>query len=505
MLSRRLASAAVIAVLSTAAFSTAAFAHDGVLDIAAPFEIKDADPVTSGNIFIKMDVAETLVNVDAEGRLTPGLATAWQASDDGLEWRFTLREGVLFHDGSPFTAEAAANALNVARAKPGLLETAPIAGIAADGKDLVVRLSESFAPLPAFLSEYRSLIYAPAAYAQDGRVTEVIGTGAYRVTRLEAPLRLEAEAFADYWGGAPGIDRATYQAVGRAETRALLAESGDADYVFNLDPASTTRLASVNTVEILTVSVPRTLLLKVNAGHPALSDPRARQALSMAIDREGLAQAILRFPAGGTQLFPPAVGEWHSDDLEPLAYDPDAARALLAELGWTPGDDGILTRGDERFSLVLTTFPDRPELPLSAAVLQQMFAEIGVEMVIDSTNSSEIPVRHADGTLDLALINRNFALVPDPLGTLLTDYAPSGDWGAMNWDNPEFTSLIRALAQGKGGPSERLRAIEILQADLPVIPIAWYQQTAAVSKGITGAVIDPYERNIGLKDIRWAE
>ncbi|MFT3689131.1 ABC transporter substrate-binding protein [Paenirhodobacter sp.] len=500
MFARLLASAALAAALSSAAL-----AHDGVLDVVAPFEIKGADPVTSGNVYIKMDVAETLVNVDAAGHLMPGLATGWQVSADGLEWRFHLREGVRFHDGSLFTAEAAAHALTIARAKPGLLETAPITGIVADGGDLVVRLSEPFAPLPAFFSEYRSLIFAPAAYAADGSVTAVIGTGAYRVTKLEAPLRLEAEAFPDYWGAAPGVSRASYQAVGRAETRALLAESGDADYVFNLDPASTTRLASVNTVDILTVPVPRTLLLKVNAGHPALSDPRTRRALSMAIDREGLAQAVLRFPAGGTQIFAPSVPDWHSDALDPLTYDPEAARALLAELGWQPGPDGILTRNGQRLSLTLTTFPDRPELPLSAAVLQQMFADVGAEMTINSTNSSEIPVRHADGTLDLALFNRNFALVPDPLGTLLTDYAPGDAWGAMNWDNSEFIALIRGLARGEGGQAARDRAVAILQADLPVIPIAWYQQSAAVSKGITGAVIDPYERNIGLKQIRWAE
>ncbi|WP_241560677.1 ABC transporter substrate-binding protein [Paenirhodobacter populi] len=120
------------------------------------------------------------------------------------------------------------------------------------------------------------------------------------------------------------------------------------------------------------LGVPRTLLLKVNAGHPALSDPRARQALSMAIDREGLAEAILRFPAGGTQLFPPSLGEWHAEGVAPLAYNPEKARALLAELVWQPGPGGILTRNGERFSPTLTIFPDRLELPLSAAVLQQM-------------------------------------------------------------------------------------------------------------------------------------
>ncbi|CAM3311986.1 ABC transporter substrate-binding protein [Paracoccus nototheniae] len=491
--------APILAVLS----ATPALADDGVLDVVAPFEIKGADPSTSGNILIKMELAETLVNAAPDGRLLPGLATEWQVSDDGLSWLFRLRPDVQFHDGTPMTAQAVADALIHARAKPGLLDTAPIATIAPEGDDLRITLTEPFAPLPAVLSEYRALIMAPAAYDALGVAVEVIGTGPYRLTAMVQPLSLAAERFDGYWGEPARIDRVTYQAVGRAETRALLAESGDADYVFNLDPASVRRLSDVDSVEVLSVPIPRSLLIKVNAGHPALSDPRARQALSMAIDRQGLAQAILRYPAGADQLFPPSVAQWHVEGLAPLTYDPDGARALLADLGWTPGPDGILTRDGERLGLTLTTYPDRPELPLSAAVIQQMLGQIGVAVTIDSTNSSEIPVRHADGSLDLALLARNFALVPDPIGTILTDYAQDGDWGAMGWQNAEFTTLIVDLAAGQGGQSQRDRAMGILQAELPVIPVAWYQQTAAVSRGVTGAVIDPFERSIGLSQMDW--
>lgn len=482
-----------------------AFATQGVLDVVAPFEIKGADPSTSGSIFIKMELAETLVNADAEGRLVPGLATEWTVSDDGLEWIFRLRQGVRFHDDTPMTAQAVAGALNHARAKPGLLDTAPITAIEPADGDLRITLSEPFAPLPAFLSEYRALIYAPAAYDASGNATQVIGTGPYRLTSLQEPLRLEAERFDGYWGEAARIPQVTYQAVGRAETRALMAESGDADYVFTLDPASVARLGSVASVQVMSVPIPRSLLVKVNAGHPALSDPDARRALSLSIDRNGLAQAILRYPAGADQLLPPSVPDWHVDGLPPLDHDPQAARDLLAGLGWTPGPDGVLVRDGQRFSLVLTTYPDRPELPLSAAVIQQMLAQVGVELTIDSTNSSEIPVRHGDGSLDLALLARNFALVPDPIGTILTDYATGGDWGAMGWSDEGFASLIRDLASGKGGQAERDQAMAILQDQLPVIPVAWYQQTAAVSSGVTGAVIDPFERSIGLSRMDWAE
>ncbi|MCC5960831.1 MAG: ABC transporter substrate-binding protein, partial [Rhodobacteraceae bacterium] len=226
---------------------------------------------------------------------------------------------------------------------------------------------------------------------------------------------------------------------------------------------------------------------------------------SLAIDRAGIAQAVLRYPEGADQLFPPAMGAWHNDDIDPLQYDIDAAQALLAEQGWTPGADGIMARDGQRFALTLTTYPDRPELPLVAAVLEQQLRAIGVDLTINSTNSSEIPAGHQAGTLELGLLARNFALIPDPIGTVLSDFAPTGDWGAMGWDSPELVELARTLARGDGTDADRARIGAILQAELPVIPIAWYQQTLAVISGIEGAVIDPWERNFGLAGLRRAQ
>lgn len=478
---------------------------DSTIDVAGPFEIQSAEPSTSGHIFTNMGIAETLVGIDPEGRLLPILATGWTVSEDRLTWRFDLREGVRFHDGMPMTPESVANALEIARGKPGPIGGLPIAAVAPEPGSVVLTLTEPRAALPAFLAEARTQILAPAAYGADGQAVAMIGTGPYAVTELTPPLSLKATAFAGYWGVPPHVPDVTYTAVGRAETRALMAESGDADFVFNLDPATVTRLSQSDAVEVHSVAIPRSLLLKVNAAHPFLDSAEARRALSLAIDREGLAQAVLRYPEGADQLFPPAIGAWHNPALQPLAHDPAEARALLAGIGWEPGADGILTRDGERFALTLTTYPDRPELPLVAAVLEQQFRAIGVELTINSTNSSEIPAGHQAGTLELGLLARNFALIPDPIGTVLSDYAPGGDWGAMGWENAEIVQLAQALARGDGGDADRARITAILQDDLPVIPIAWYQQTLAVRAGVEGAAIDPWERSFGLPGLRFAE
>lgn len=480
------------------------------VNIASPWEIASADPAVSGFPIQKLQIMENLVDADAEGTLRPGLATEWSVSDDGSSWTFTLREGVRFHDGKVLDAANAVATLTRAYEQPGVLAQAPITGIVAGDGSVVVELERPFAALPALMAHATTVIPSPGAFDADGVPSELIGTGPFSVTEFSPPQAIEMARFDDYWGEAPALERASYLAAGRAETRALLAESGDADLVFTLDPAGFARLGDVDDVDTVAVPIPRVVTLKLNAAHPFLDDPRAREALSLAIDRAGIAAAITRFPEGAaTQLFPPALGSWHDKTLQPLETDPEAARARLAELGWEPGEDGIMTRDGERFALELRTFPDRPELPLMAAALQDQWRAIGVELDVTVANYSVIPEGHQDGTLEVALYARNYALTPDPIGTVLQDFgAEGGDWGAMGWDNAAVADALERVA---ASADETVRRDAIgtvaaaLQQELPVIPIVWYEHTVAIANGLEGVVIDPLQRSYGLSAITWAD
>ena len=500
---------AFCALLASLLSATATAEPRSDIKVAAPWEIQGPDPATSGYVFLRMDVMETLIEADTEGRLQPGLATAWETSDGGETWMFSLRDGVSFHDGTPLTADVVVNALTRAAEQPGVLGKAPIAGMAAEGNTVVISLETPFAALPALLAHSSTVISSPAAFDADGTPVAVIGTGPYRVENLSPPQKMETVVFDGYWGEQPSISEATYLAAGRAETRALMAESGDADMVFTLDPSGFARLGGVDGVETVAVPIPRVMTLKVNAGHPFLAEAKSRQALSLAIDRKGIAAGITRFPeAAATQLFPPALGDWHDPAMTALAYDPAAAKATLKELGWVPGDDGILTRNGERFSLILRTFPDRPEQPLVAAALQDQWRAIGVELEVNVTNYSEIPAGHQDGSLEIGLFARNYGLTPDPVGTVLSDFSPGGgDWGAMNWEASEVAEAVREIAS-TNDPKVRGPLIETvvkaLQSELPLIPIVWYQHTVAIADGLEGVVVDPFERRYGLRNASWA-
>ncbi|MDO6725911.1 ABC transporter substrate-binding protein [Cognatishimia sp. 1_MG-2023] len=501
-------SAVICIAIAGAALQATAETKSSVT-IASPWEVASYDPAIAGFAIQKLQIMENLVDADVNGALRPGLATAWTASKDGLSWQFTLRSGVKFHDGSDFTAEAAVTALTRAWKQPGVLKKAPIIGISASGETVVITLEKPFTALPAFLAHATTIIPAPAAFDADGNPAQMIGTGPFSVSNFTPPQSISLVRNDAYWGEKAKLDSATYLAAGRAETRALLAESGDADVVFTLDAAGYSHLQHVDTIETSAVPIPRVVALKVNAGHPFFSDAKARQALSLAIPRDGIARAITRFPeAAADQLFPPALNTWHSADLEPLQTDIEVAKSLLSELGWVAGPDGILTRDGERFSITLRTFPDRPELPLIATALQDQWREIGIELEVSVANYSEIPAGHQDGSLHVALYARNYGLTPDPIGSVLQDFGTGGgDWGAMGWHNQKVVEALDIIASTVD-PDQRQASIATvakeLHQELPVIPIVWYQHTVSIDKNLKGVIIDPLQRSYGLSDMYWA-
>lgn len=488
--------------------TSAVLAESKPVVISAPWEITSVDPAISGFALQKLQIFENLVDATTDGVLRPGLATDWSASEDGLIWRFNLRKGVSFHDGTKFNSASAAKALQRAASQPGILKKAPISEIEADGDALVIKLDRPFAALPSLLTHATTIIPAPSAFDGEGRPVKGIGTGPFKVEKFSPPLGLDVVRFEDYWGEAPSIEKARYLASSRAETRALMAESGDANLVFTLDPSGYSRLKSVDAVEVRAVPIPRVVALKVNAGHPFFSEPDARQALSLAIDREGIAAGITRFPdAFATQLFPPVLDGWHDESLPLLGYDPEKAKELLAGLGWKPGDDGILEKDGKRFSVLLRTFPDRPELPLMATALQDQWGEIGIELEVSVASYSEIPAGHQDGSLHVALYARNYGLTPDPIGTVLQDYGTGGgDWGAMNWNAPEVAEALEIIAANEDNEVRAPLIAKVTKAiheGLPVIPLVFYQHTVAISDDLQDVILDPSQRTYGLDLMSW--
>jgi peptide/nickel transport system substrate-binding protein len=298
--------------------------------------------------------------------------------------------------------------------------------------------------------------------------------------------------------------------VAQGETRAAMIEAGDAHVAYTLLPAAVPRINAGGRAKVQSAVIPRVRIMPLNVGLPVFADVRVRQAISLGIDRAGIATAILRHPASAaTQLLPPVLEGWHNPALPPYGRDLARARALLAEAGWKPGEGGILHKDGAPFRFTILVLANRPELPPMAAAMQAQLREIGIDMQIRTGPGSIVPQAHRDGTFQAGLVSRTYVNVPDPIGTIVPDFTRDKTiWSQSGWTNAEVRTLVPeylASFDEARRAALRMRITEILHAELPVIPVAWFEHTVAVSNRLRPVPVDPYEQRYLIERMAWAD
>lgn len=471
--------------------------------VVAPWEIGNLEPNQSGLIFQRMNLAETLVESDLQGNLIPALATEWTSRENGKIWTFTIRENVQFHNGKPLNVQAVVNSLNFAKAKPGVLANAFIKEIRENNGKLEIELTKGFEPFPSFLTHYSTLILAQESYDAEGKVVNLIATGAFQPTQIQAPQKLSATRFEHYWGNKPALAQANYLASSRSETRSLMAQSEPSSLVFNLDTASVERLKNDPKLQLISGSIARTIQLKMDVAKPFFNDVAIRQALSQSINRKAIAEQILKIEDGAAdQILPKAFSDWRVET-QPQSVDFAKIRENLTASGYVFDEQGRLTKDGKAFSFTLRTFADRPELPIIATILQAQWRQIGIDVNVSVGNFSEIPAGHQDGSLEMALYAFNYGKTLDPFGVIAQDFANGGsDWGTMNWHNENVNQAIQQLETEQDANKAKSLKQTISQAlvdELPIIPIVYYQQNVVAHREVKNITLDPFERRFYLE------
>ncbi|WP_417762988.1 ABC transporter substrate-binding protein [Shewanella sp.] len=478
-----------------------------LLTISGPFEPISLDLAKAGYIYSRMQIVETLVDVADDGQLIPGLAQSWQANDDATVWQFTLKPNVKFHNGTTVTPAAVINSLRIAMGKPAPFDTSLIRSASKlNDHQVQFTLTRPYRAFAAVLTNYTTAILAPESYDKRRRIKQLIGTGPYQLTAFEPPHSISVSRFDDYHGQVANIAKANYITGHRAESRALMVQGGSADIVYNLDPAAVQLLQHSQNVTVNSTPIPRSILIKLNAGLPALADLNVRQALSLAIDRRGIAEGIMHQPgAEANQLFGPAMGIWHRDDLPTIQQNLVQAVQLLAQAGWQKEANGQLMKQGQPLQLSMITYANRPELIVIATAIQAQWAKLGVQLDVQMENASAIPLGHVEGTLQTALMARNFANIPDPLSVILADFSSQqgGDWGPMNWQDSHFFAAVQATANSSAAdyPQQVYQLSGELAEQLPMIPVLYYVQQSAVAKRVQGFSFDPYERSFRISQM----
>lgn len=318
-----------------------------VLTIGINAEVLSYDPhhvpgAIVGNRIYHM-IFDQLTDTDPQGNVEPMLATAWENTDE-TTWVFTLRESVVFHDGSVMTAEDAAFSLNrlLFSDQESFIRSTflpYIASVEATG-DLEVTITPP-APDPLLplrlASPYAAIM--PQAYVEaagfDAVQTAPMGAGPYRVEEVIAGDRIVMVRHDDYWMGQADADRVVVRVIPETATRVAALRSGEVDLITTISPDLIEQIEGDAGLKVETVPVFNFMLIyfNTNAGN-LTADPLIRRALSLAIDREIIAETLWdgRVRVMDDYYLPGEFGYDETRDI--FAYDPDEAMRLLEEAGY---------------------------------------------------------------------------------------------------------------------------------------------------------------------------
>ena len=343
----------------------------------------------SGWACIRYGVGETLVKYSDDMEIQPWLATEWENVDD-CTWKITLRDDVYYSSGRYMDGESVKQCLE------HLLEThdraqndTKIASIEADGQVLTITTSD---PKPALLNylgdPYGCIIDVDAGF-ENGIVA---GTGPYTAVELKTDDHLTLVKNENYWGGEPKIDELTIRTITDGNTLANALLSGEVQAAYGMAYESYPLFESEE-YQFSQISTSRCFFAKMNFDASSVcSDPAVRKAIAMGIDKESFVAVLLDgngYPANG--VFPSDFA-FGGDQVTTETYDPEGAKEVLEEAGWTDTDgDGIREKDGEKLTVKWLTYPSRQELPLLAEAAQATLKEIGMEVDVNCTaDQSEV-------------------------------------------------------------------------------------------------------------------
>ena len=489
----------------------AALADSKTYTFVTSFDIKDWDPaiIYSNEVQTLLNVYETLVLYDAEtGDIHPRLATSWGVSDDGLTWEFKLREGVLFHDGTPMTAGTVKQAFDrtIAMGQGGSYNWINVTGIVAvDDHTLVI---ETSAPTSIDLiasAQYGAFVYSPKAaemgtdWFMEGNAA---GTGPYQVTQWVRGQQVVLERFPNYWGGWDGdeFDRAILRIVEEISTQIQMLRAGEADLIMSTAP--TDMLDSLSQEEGISVGVYDSwtnLPMQINNAKYPTDNLKFRQALRHLVDHEAIASQIFGGYAS-ISLAPVPQSMWGAVNFEPPGYDPGKARQLLEESGIPEAD----------WKVSYSVYTGRQEIRQIAELFQALAAQAGVTVEIQTGEWGVL----WDKQRTMSTAANIFAL------SFWPDYATPASWLLLGYrtedpvvfnfsyfNNPTFDALLDEGLALEASDRERatelyLEAQKIIYDEVAVIPLVDQERTVLYRSEIDGVTFSPAYETIFIRDLR---
>ena len=457
---RRLSALLAASLLAVAVPASAAAG----LKIGLSADVSSLDPHylnIAPNISLASHLFDTLVLVDANGKLVPGLAISWRATDD-TTWEFKLRRGVKFHDGSEMTADDVLFSLD----RPATLTASPgpftsytrqiVAKKAVDPYTVELKTAAPYGPLPLDMSS----IFIVSKKAAQNAATEdfnsgraLVGTGPFKFAAFARGDRVDMTRNDQYWGDKPAWDKVSMRIITASASRLAALLAGDVDLIETVPTADLAKLKTNPKFTLEQKTSWRTIFWHMDqqarrspfvtdrAGNPLdknpLTDVRVRLAMSKAIDRKALtARTMEGLALPASNLVAPGIFGYN-DTLQVEAYDPEGAKKLLAEAGY-PDGFGLTLHGpnnryinDERI----------------VQTVAQFFSRIGIVTKVQTLPLSVYFPKARAGEFSMALLGWGTLAGDFGLRTLAGTPNASTGWGTWNWgrySNANVDALVKS-------------------------------------------------------------
>ena len=482
----------------------------GYLVAALNADIQTADvQKTSKDYEVPFNIFDRLVDVevgtDGNSKIVPSLAESWDISDDGLEYTFHLRQGVKFHNGNDFTAEDVAYTFHRMLTVEGgvntefidqikgadeLLagETDTLEGVeVVDDYTIKVTLKEPFAGFLASISSPGVSIYDSEAteaagdqFGMDPAVT--VGTGPFEFSSWSFNNQLVLTRNEDYWKGASGLPGVVIKIIPDTETQSMMFESGELD-ILDLDYAADSVDRFTETYPDQIVQGPRVgiVYFTMNFNKEPFQDVRVRKAVQMSIDRQAILDALYGGRGQVEQgIFPHGLIGFNPDQ-EEIKYDPEAAKALLAEAGYADGFDMEIA-ADSSASDTMT---------MALEIVSDQLAEVGIRAEIKNYDESTWLETRKSGELG-SFMSTWSADYNDPDNFIYTFFGNEEKTKIRSINYPDTEVMARvAKARTIVNEDERLaeyKALEekIVHEDAAWVPMFSRLHLFAVSKRVEG-------------------
>jgi peptide/nickel transport system substrate-binding protein len=434
-------------LLASTAIAPAMAQSDTDITVVLSEELDLVDPcmATRSNIgrVVLQNISETLTELDVRGDkgLMPRLAESWEDKGDGT-WQFKLREGVSFSDGTSFDAADVKHSFDRVFSDQLTCESAryfadtDLTFTVVDDHTIDVKAEPAQPILPLLMS----LVTIVPSETPMEFVREPIGTGPYAMTDWTAGQQIVLTRRDDYWGEAPAVTSATYVFRSEAAVRAAMVETGEADIAPQI-----TEVEATNPATDFTYPNSETVYLRIDQTVEPMGDLRVRKALNAAIDREAFIGTVL---AAGTELatamVPPTTLGWNAD-LEPHAYDPEQAKAWLAEAE----AEGVNIKAPIEVIARTENFPHVTEV---GEALVQMLNEVGfnasLRMVEVAEHEQYYSKPYPEGRPAQLVVAQHDNSRGDPVFSMYFKYHSNGTQSGVS--DPKVDELIEKATAATG-------------------------------------------------------